>query len=157
MGGSEITKGDKHMKKFRIVETGEGFIIQYKGLFKWYNYEEVYIDYMSRYGRWEVSDYFSGVIKYETLDDAKYNLSVIKAFPIKYKKHKIDIAKKTLDNVVVYVDIDSACADDSYRLASLSLEELKEKIDKYEEDKFQRKLQLQKEKENKKIVKVYEV
>jgi hypothetical protein len=145
------------MKKFRIVQTGEGFIIQRKGLFMWHNYEEVCIDFMSRYGRWEVSDYLSGVIKYETLDDAKYNLSVIKAFPIKYKKHKIDIAKKSLDNVVVYVDIDSACGDDFYRLASLSLEELKEKIDKYEEDKFQRKLQLQKEKENKKIVKVYEV
>ena len=145
------------MKKFRIVETGEGFIIQYKWLFRWYNYEEVYIDYMSLYGRWKVSNYLSGVIKYETLDDAKYNLSVIKAFPIKYKKHKIDIAKKALDNVVVYVDIDSACGDNSYRLAATDLEELKEKIDKYEEEKFQKKLQLQKEKENKKIVKVYEV
>ena len=145
------------MKKFRIVETGEGFIIQYKWLFRWYNYEEVYIDYMSLYGRWKVSNYLSGVIKYETLDDAKYNLSVIKAFPIKYKKHKIDIAKKALDNVVVYVDIDSACGDNSYRLAATDLEELKEKIDKYDENEFQKKLQLQKEKENKKIVKVYEV
>ena len=149
MGGS--------MKKFRIVETGEGFIIQYKWLFRWYNYEEAYIDYMSRYGRWEISDYLSGVIKYKTLDDAKYSLSVIKSFPIKYKKHKIDIAKKYLDDSFVYVDIDSACGDKYYRLASTDLEELKEKIDKYEESKFQRKLQLQKEKENKKIVKVYEV
>lgn len=145
------------MKKFRIVETGEGFIIQYKWLFRWYNYKEVCIEYMSLYGRWKVLNYLSGVIKYETLDDAKYNLSVIKAFPIKYKKHKINIAKKDLGNVVVYVDIDSEIGVYSYRLASTSLEELKEKIDKYEENEFQRKLQLQKEKENKKIVKVYEV
>lgn len=145
------------MRKFRIVQTGEGFFIQRKGLFKWYNYEEIYIDYEKRYDKWLVSYYLSGVVKYKTLDDAKYKLSVIKAFPIKYKKHKIDIAKTTLNNVVVYVDIDSACGDDFYRLASTDLEELKEKIDKYEESKFQRKLQLQKEKENKKIVKVYEV
>lgn len=145
------------MKKFRIVETGEGFIIQYKWLFRWYNYEEVRIDYMSRYGRWKVSDYLSGVVKYKTLDDAKYSLSVIKSFPIKYKKHKIDIAKICLDDSFVYVDIDSACGENDYRLASTDLEELKEKIDKYEESEFQRKLKLQKEKENKKIVKVYEV
>ena len=145
------------MKKFRIVETGEGFIIQYKGLLKWHNYEEVYIGYIKVYGRWEVLDYFSGVIKYETLDDAKYNLSVIKAFPIKYKKHKIDIAKSCLNDDLVYVDIDSRCGENSYRLVATDLKELKEKIDKYEDDKIQAKRKLEQAKKDKKIIRVYEV
>lgn len=145
------------MKKFRIVQTGEGFIIQYKSFFRWHNYEECYIDYDKRHDWWEISDYLSDAIKYKTLDDAKYNLSVIKSFPIRYKKHKIDIAKDYLNNGIVYVDISILCGSEYFRLADKDLDVLKEKIDKYEENKFQHELDLKRKKEDKKVIKVYKV
>lgn len=144
------------MKKFRIVQTGEGFFIQYKIFFRWHNFEELYISHLSRNGWWQKLDYPSGVVKYNTLDEAKTSLSYIKGFPKKYKNHKICIAREYLENRFVYLDTDSLIGR-YYRLASADLSDLMEKIDKREDEKFQAKLKSEQEKKDKKIVKVYSV
>ena len=146
------------MKKFRIVETGEGFFIQYKSFFCWHNYHFTNVSYHRIYDKFREKDtVFSIAHCYPTLNSAMKDLEAIKSSLIPYKGHKIDVARcDDFDGKIVYLDIDSRKGED-YLLGSEDLEDLKKQIDEAENDEIERKFRAKKEKENKKIINVYKV
>lgn len=151
--------------KYRIVQTGEGFIIQHKclGLF-WKNHRSPsYTQYSV-----EKKAAYNGkkTIKYDSIERATKALQLIKSSPIKYKGHKIECSFQ-LGYVPFYVDMNSHCGymnsfcgQDSFDIPcfcrySNKLENVKKAIDDYEMAQIKLKEDKLKEKQDKKIINVW--
>lgn len=136
-------------KKYRIVETIEGFKIQKRTLFFWcdfsvprYSYDEFCsgMEYERNY-----------VIIFDTKSDAQEYLKFILQFPIEYKGHLIIYAGNNLNDL--YIDLSSSAYKSGYlyyRRYASSLEKIKDYIDQEESDKEFRK-------NKNKIIKTYEI
>jgi len=133
-------------KKYRIVETIEGFKIQKRTLFFWRDFSEPCYYY---------SEFCSGVeydrnyvIIFDTKSDAQEHLKFILQFPIEYKGHLIMYGGNDL-----YIDLSSSAYKSGYlyyRRYASSLETIKDYIDQAERDK-------EFEKNKNKIIKTYEI
>lgn len=133
-------------KKYRIVETIEGFKIQKRTLFFWIDFSEPRY-YYSRYcsGLEYDRDY---VIIFNTKSDDQDHLKFILQFPIEYKGHSIVYGGNDL-----YIDLSSSAYKSGYlyyRNWAKSLEYIKDIIDREENDKEFRK-------NKNKIIKTYEI
>lgn len=148
--------------KYRIVQTGEGFIIQHKclGLF-WKNHRTPsYTQYS--FGKIEKRATYNGkeVIKYDSVVRASEALKLIKNFPIKYKGHKIECSFQ-LGYVPFYVDIHSYSGQDvlfdrpCFCRYSTDLDLVKKAIDDYITTQKRLKEEKLKEKQDKKIINVW--
>lgn len=73
--------------KYRIVETGEGFIVQERVFFHWRNVKRCLIS-KNKKGEWcsTVNKFYTPL---ETLERARRYLGLLKEYPIKYKGHVI--------------------------------------------------------------------
>jgi len=150
--------------KYRIIQTGEGYIIQHKllGLF-WRNHKiesfyRFYTDDTCKYER-------KSLIVYNSLNEAMEALKNIKISPIKHMGHKIYYATQVLENGKgLFVDSNSYVGIDgldraTFSLCDENLANLKMKIMEHEnkkckeeEDKKEAKL---KEKKDKEIINVW--
>ena len=133
-------------KKYRIVETIEGFKIQKRTLFFWRDFSEPRY-YYSRYGLGLTYDR-DYVIIFSTKSDAQEHLKFIFQFPIKYKGHLIMYGRNDL-----YIDLSSSAYKSGYRYYrnwAESLEYIKDIIDREENEKEFRK-------NKNKIIKTYEI
>jgi hypothetical protein len=144
--------------KYRIVQTGEGFIIQHKclGLF-WKNhrtpsYTQYSVEKRATYNGKET-------IKYDSIERATKALQLIKSSPIKYKGHKIECTFQ-LGYVPFYVDIHSYSGQDGidrpcFCRYSTDLDLVKKAIDDYITTQKRLKEEKLKEKQDKKIINVW--
>ena len=130
--------------RYRIVQTGEGFVIQRKrfGLF-WINHKQHHFT-VSSYNSNCVYDGKRNVV-YNSLEDAMSKLNEIKKYPLKFMGHRIYYGIQT-NNEPVYVDDHSCCGLDGldralYKIYANNVEEVKEKVKK--------KIKLKKDKDNK--------
>lgn len=144
--------------RYRIVQTGEGFIIQYKklGLF-WLNYKlhhffESRIDGVCKH---------DGMVNmvYDSLEEAMGILTEIKKYPSKFMGHTI-YYNIQLGNIPLYVDANSYCGTDDgdracYKLYDKNIERLKEKITLKIEEENRRKEAILNEKKNKEIINIW--
>ncbi len=145
--------------KYRIVQTGEGFIIQHKclGLF-WKNHRTP--SYM-QYSVTQRAIYNGNeTIKYDSIERATKALQLIKSSPIKYKGHKIECSFQ-LGYVPFYVDMNSYCGHDDiidrpcFCRYSTDLDLVKKAIDDYITTQKRLKEEKLKEKQDKKIINVW--
>jgi hypothetical protein len=144
--------------KYRIVQTGEGFIIQHKclGLF-WKNHRT---PSYTQYSVEKRATYIGKeTIKYDSIERATNALKLIKSSPIKYKGHKIECSFQ-LGYVPFYVDKHSySGTDDIDRLCfcrySTDLDLVKKAIDDYRITQKRLKEEKRKEKQDKKIINVW--
>lgn len=133
-------------KKYRIVETIEGFKIQKRTLFFWSDFSEP---------RYSYNNFCSGIeydrdyiIIFDKKSDAQEHLKFILQFPIEYKGHPIMYGGNDL-----YIDLASSAYKSGYlyyRRYAYSLEGIKYNIDQAERDKEFRK-------NKNKIIKTYEI
>ena len=150
--------------KYRIVQTGEGFIIQHKclGLF-WKNHKTPYYTLFT--GDKNCGYMGNKLVKFDSIDRASEALKVIKNFPIKYNGHKIECSFQ-LGYVPFYVDMNSYCGHmNSYCEVSFDLpcfcrysnklENVKKAIDDYKMAQIKLKEDKLKNKQNKKIINVW--
>ena len=151
--------------KYRIVQTGEGFIIQHKclGLF-WENHKTPYYTLFTR----DKNCGYMGkeLVKFDSIERATEALKLIKSSPIKYNGHKIECSFQ-LGYVPFYVDMNSHCGymnsfcgQDSFDIPcfcrySNKLENVKKAIDDYEMAQIKLKEDKLKKKQNKKIINVW--
>ena len=118
------------MKKFRIVQTGEGFFIQksFLGLF-WFKHSELNLRAPQKIflEKLWVLDSFEPFkkVRYASLDEAKERVELIKKCPIKYRGRSIDVGVNGYDTRALYY---TSFKCNTY-IASFDLEELKSKID----------------------------
>lgn len=144
--------------KYRIVQTGEGFIIQHKclGLF-WKNHKT---PYYTLFNRDKNCGYMGNeLVKFDSIDRASEALKLIKNFPIKYNGHKIECSFQ-LGYVPFYVDMNSYCGQVGVDLPcfcrySNKLEDVKKAIDYYKMTQIKLKEDKLKKKQNKKIINVW--
>lgn len=144
--------------RYRIVQTGEGFVIQRKrfGLF-WINHKLHHFT-VCRYESKCVYDHKINVV-YDSLEEAMSELNVIKKYPLKFMGHRIYYGIQ-IGNEPLYVDDHSCCGLDRfdrpcYKIYSNKVDEVKEKITlKIEEDNRLKEAILM-EKKNKKIINVW--
>ncbi len=118
--------------KYRIVETGAGFVIQIKLLFWWtdFSYRQLY--YAGRYLGWEF-----GPLKtdcWKSKDDAVKQLNFIRQYPIEYKGHTIHATNRYNDPI--FYEIASFFSERTIKLVSKNIGQLCEAIDKEEEEKL---------------------
>ena len=144
--------------KYRIVQTGEGFIIQHKlfGLF-WKNhrtpsYTQYSVEERATYNGKET-------IKYDSIERATKALQLIKSSPIKYNGHKIECSFQ-LGYVPFYVDMHSYSGQDGIERPcfcrySTDLDLVKKAIDDYITTQKKLKEEKRKEKQDKKIINVW--
>ena len=143
--------------KYRIVQTGEGFIIQHKefGLF-WVNHKLCNFSDSCVY-RMCIGENKINIV-YHSLEDAMSRLKEIKKYPIKFMGHKIFYGIQY--GTPLYIDSHSYCGTDyedrpCYKLYANNIEDLKEKIKlKIEGDNRHKEAILMKKK-NKEIINVW--
>ena len=123
------------MKKFRIVQTGEGFFIQqsFLGLF-WHKYSELNLRKPEKiFGeKWWVLDSFKPFkkVRYASLDEAKEHVELIKKCPIKYRGRSIDVGVNGYDTKALYY---TPYKYNTY-IASFDLEDLEDLKSKIDDD-----------------------
>jgi len=144
--------------KYRIVQTGEGFIIQHKclGLF-WKNHRTPSYTQYSVEKRAACNG--KEIIKYDSIERATKALQLIKSSPIKYKGHKIECSFQ-LGYVPFYVDMHSYSGQDCFDKpcfcrCSTDLDLVKKAIDDYITTQKRLKEEKLKEKQDKKIINIW--
>ena len=150
--------------KYRIVQTGEGFIIQHKclGLF-WKNHKTPYYTLFT--GDKNCGYMGNELVKFDSIERATEALKLIKSSPIKYNGHKIECSFQ-LGYVPFYVDMNSHCGYSSFCgqvsfdipcfcRYSNNLENVKKAIDDYEMAQIKLKEDKLKKKQDKKIINVW--
>ena len=154
--------------KYRIVQNGYGFVIQYKllGLF-WCNYKfDTYnvenFPYALERSQRRCVYLESESYTFDTYKEAREWLNLIKTFPFKYLGHKIKFGM-ALGPEPVYIDASSVktCKDEVWFYTKVffnrfsdNFNELKTKITEYESEKLKEKQRLAKIRKDKKIIKV---
>ena len=141
--------------RYRIVQTGEGFIIQHKclGLF-WKNHKTSYYMY-TQFSRDNNCRYMGEeLVKFDSIERATEALKLIKSSPIKYKGHKIECTFQ-LGYVPFYVDMNSYCGETSFCRYSTELDLVKKAIDDYKIVQKKLKEEKIKKKQDKKIINVW--
>lgn len=147
-----------HMK-YRIVQTGKGFHIQYKflGLF-WRKRRDPYVSedvpILHKVSRiaWHIYD-TNREWCLSTLQEAENVLEVLKTLPIKYLGHSITCGMR-MGGGLVYLD-SSSVGFKTFNMGAEKLEDLKIQISNYELQKTNKKLAKKKAKRDKKVINVW--
>lgn len=132
--------------KYRIVETGKGFVIQFKILFWWINWSYRPLYFAGHYLGWEWGS-FRTIYYFESKDDAVKQLNFIRQYPIRYKGHIIHAANRY--DYPVFYELASIFDDKIFNLVAEDLGKLIKEIDKKEEEELKRKRES-------KILKIYD-
>jgi hypothetical protein len=121
--------------KYRIVETGAGFVIQIKLLFWWTNLSYSPLYYAGDYLGWKYGPSRTDI--WNTKDEAMKQLNFIRQYPFKYKGRTIHATNRYNDPV--FYGFASFFSERTFKLVSENIGQLCEAIDKEEEEKLKSK------------------